>query len=129
LAQLSRPIVAGDPGGEAAKRYARKVQDQGERVDRQSQGTAEPEPSCFLEALDLEWWRIRDRMKRFLLRWHLSKYPKDLLRSWWDRDRCMPWSTSQLAFKAYSAGEKPGPLFKGPPHWPKLKLIAGGKHR
>jgi hypothetical protein len=70
------------------------------------------EPSCFLEALGLEWWRIRDRMKRFLLRYYLSKYPKDLLRSWWDRDRCMPWPTSQLAFKAYKAGEKPGPLFK-----------------
>lgn len=85
------------------------------------------EPSSFVEALDLECWRIRDRMRRFLLRYHLSKYPKDLLRLWWDRDRCMPWPTSQLAFKAYKAGEKSGYLYKGPPHRAQLKVINGGK--
>ena len=78
--------------------------------------------------MDLEWLRIRNRMMRFLFRYHLSKYPKDLLRLWWTRDRCMPWPTSQLAFEAYKAGKKPEHLYKGPPHRPQLKAIEGGKN-
>jgi hypothetical protein len=85
------------------------------------------EPSCFVEALNLEWWRIRNKMMRFLFRYHLSKYPKDLLRLWWDRDRCMPWSTSQLAFEAYKAGKPPGKLYRGPPWKTQLRLIQGDK--
>jgi hypothetical protein len=80
-------------------------------------------PSCFVEELDLEWRRIRNRMMRYLFRYHLSKYPKDLLREWWKRDRCLPWVTSKLAFEAYKAGKKPGHLYKGQPHRPKLKLL------
>jgi hypothetical protein len=86
------------------------------------------DPSCFVKALNLEWWRSRNKHMTYLFRYHLSRYPKDLLREWWDRDRCLPWVTSKLAFQAYKAGEKPGHLYKGPPHRPKLKVVEGGKH-
>jgi hypothetical protein len=84
-------------------------------------------PSCFHEALDQEWHRIRNRMMRYLFRDILSKYPVDLVRVWWTREGCMPWPMSQLAFERYKAGHKPGPLYKGPPHRPQLKVIEGGK--
>ena len=84
-------------------------------------------PSCFHEALHEEWLRIRNKMMRYLFRYHLSRYPKDLLHFWWTHEGCLPWPTSQLAFECYRRGEKPGPLYKGPPHRPKLKVIEGGK--
>ena len=83
-------------------------------------------PSDFHEALGQEYLRIRNRMMRYLFRYHLSKYPADLIRYWWTREGCLPWLTSQPAFKAYQRGEKPGPLYKGPPWWPQLKVIQGG---
>jgi hypothetical protein len=83
-------------------------------------------PSCFVEALDEEYQRARRKMMRYNFRYHLSKYPKDLLRFWWDHDRCLPWVTSQFAFEAYKSGTKPGPLYKGPPHKTQLKVIDGG---
>jgi hypothetical protein len=86
-------------------------------------------PSCFHEALEQEYLRIRNKMKTYIIRYHLSKYPKDLLRFWWTNEGGMPWPTSQLAFKAYKAGKKPGHLFKGPPQRPKLKVIEGGKRQ
>ena len=86
-------------------------------------------PSCWVEALDLEYARIRNRMMRYRFRYHLSKYPADLVRFWWRKEGCLPWSTSQLAFEAYKAGAKPGPLSKEPSHWPKLRVIAGGNSR
>jgi hypothetical protein len=85
-------------------------------------------PSCFVEALDFEYLRIRNEMMRYNFRYHLAKYPTDLVRFWWDHERCLPWATSQLAFEAYKAGRKPGHLYKGPPHFPKLRIIDGGKH-
>ena len=85
------------------------------------------EPSSFLEALDSEYMRTRNRMKIYILRWHLSRYPVDLLRVWWRKEGSMPWPTMQRAFELYRAGEKPGPLFKGPSHFPKLKVIDGGR--
>jgi hypothetical protein len=85
------------------------------------------QPTSFLEALDFESLKIRNRMKTYILRYHLARYPVDLLRFWWRREGGMPNPTRQLAFNAYKGGVKPGPLYKGPPHWPKLKMIEGGK--
>jgi hypothetical protein len=84
-------------------------------------------PSCFHEVLEHEYRRIRNKHMRYIFRYLLSKYPKDLLSSWWKNDGCMPWAATQLAFNAYRAGKKPGQLYKGPPHWPKLKVIEGGR--
>jgi hypothetical protein len=53
--------------------------------------------------------------------------PADLVRFWWDHERCLPWPTSQLAFEAYKAGKKPGHLYKGPPWKAKFAVIDGGK--
>jgi hypothetical protein len=85
------------------------------------------EPSCFQELLEQEYLRARNRMMIYILRYHLSRYPKDLLRSWWRDEGCMPWPTSQLAFAAYKAGMKPGRLYRGAPHRPQLRLIRGGQ--
>jgi hypothetical protein len=85
------------------------------------------EPSCFLEALDLEYARIRNRMKIYILRWHLARYPVDLLRVWWRKEGGMPHPTRLRAFDSYKVGEKPGTLYKGPSHRPKLRLMEGGK--
>jgi hypothetical protein len=84
-------------------------------------------PSSFVEALDEEHRRIRNKMMRYNFRYHLSKYPADLVRFWWDHERCLPWPTSKLAFESYKAGKKPGHLYRGPRHRPKLKLIEGGR--
>jgi hypothetical protein len=84
-------------------------------------------PSSFVQMLEWEYDRIRDKLMTYIFRYHLSKYPKDLLRFWWTHEGCMPWATCQLAFEAYRAGKKPGPLYKGPPHRPQLKVIEGGR--
>jgi hypothetical protein len=86
-------------------------------------------PSSFVEALDEEYRRLRNKMMTYIFRYHLSKYPTDLVHFWWTKEGGMPWPTSQLAFKAYKAGKKPGQLFKGPPQRPKLKVIEGGKRQ
>jgi hypothetical protein len=44
LSDLSRPIVAGDPGGQPAERGAEVIQDQGDRVDGQGNRLTEPQP-------------------------------------------------------------------------------------
>ena len=85
------------------------------------------EPSNFLEALDIEYVRVRNRMMVYMLRWHLARYPVDLLRFWFRKEGGMPNPTRQRAFESYRAGEKPGRLYKGPSHWPKLKIIDGGR--
>jgi hypothetical protein len=84
-------------------------------------------PSCFVEVLDEEYLRIRNKMMRYNFRYHLSKYPADLVRLWWDHERCLLWPTSQLAFEAYKSGKKPGHLYKGPPWKAKFAVIDGGK--
>jgi hypothetical protein len=66
-------------------------------------------------------------MMRYRFRYHLSKYPKDLCAFWWRKEGCLPWATCLLAFEAYKAGAKPGHLHKGQPHFPKLKVIEGGR--
>jgi hypothetical protein len=86
-------------------------------------------PSCFLEVLDIEYERIRRRLKIYILRWHLARYPVDLLPVWWRKERGMPHATSQRAFESYKNGEKPGALYKGPPDRPKLRVIEGGNSR
>jgi hypothetical protein len=83
-------------------------------------------PKSLLEALDFESLKTRNRMMTYIQRYHLARYPVDLLRYWWRREGGMPHPSRQLAFRAYKAGEKPRPLYKGPPHWPKLKVIEGG---
>ncbi|KJC59899.1 hypothetical protein UP10_14480 [Bradyrhizobium sp. LTSPM299] len=86
-------------------------------------------PSCFVELLKEEYRRLRNKHMRYIFRYLLSKYPKDLLRSWWRVDGCMPWAATQFAFRAYQRGAKPSDfsLYKGPPHKTQLKVIAGGK--
>jgi hypothetical protein len=90
---------------------------------------ADTGPTCFVEQLDWEWRQIRNKYMRFLFRYHLSKYPIDQVRFWWRKEGAMPWVTSLSAFKAFKAGTKPGEfhLYKGPAHFPKLQLVAGGK--
>ena len=90
-------------------------------------GHARAEPSCFLEALDLEYTRTRNRLMIYMLRYHLARYPVDLLRYWFRREGGMPNPTMQRAFESYRAGEKPGPLYKGPPWKPQLRIIEGGR--
>jgi hypothetical protein len=89
---------------------------------------ADTGPACFVQQLDWEWRRIRNRHMRYIFRYLLSKYPKDLLSFWWKNDGCMPWAATKLAFEAFKAGIKPGDfqLYKGPPHRPQLKIIDGG---
>jgi hypothetical protein len=86
-------------------------------------------PTCFVEQLDWEWRRIRSKHMRYIFRYLLSKYPADLLRSWWRKDGSMPWFATQFAFKAFKAGTKPSDfrLYKGPAHFPKFILMDGGK--
>jgi hypothetical protein len=85
-------------------------------------------PTCFVEALEHEYRRIRNKHMRYIFRYLLSKYPKDLLSSWWKNDGSMPWAVTQCAFKAYEAGIKSGDfrLYKGPRWKPQLKIIDGG---
>jgi hypothetical protein len=86
-------------------------------------------PTCFVELLNAEYARLRNKHMRFIFRYLLSKYPKDLLSSWWKKDGSMPWAATQFAFKAYQAGVKPSDfrLYKGPPHKTQLKLLDGGR--
>jgi hypothetical protein len=65
-------------------------------------------------------------MMIYMLRWHLARYPVDLLRYWFRREGGMPAPTRQSAFRSYAAGEQPGRLFRGPLHFPKLRVIDGG---
>jgi hypothetical protein len=90
---------------------------------------ADTGPTCFVEQFDLECRRIRSKHMRFIFRYLLSKYPADLLRSWWRKDGHMPFAVTQPAFKAFKAGTKPGDfrLYKGPAHFPKFILMDGGK--
>ena len=90
---------------------------------------ADTGPTCFVEQFDLECRRIRSKHMRFIFRYLLSKYPKDLLSSWWKNDGCMPWAVTQPAFKTFKAGTKSGDfrLYKGPSHFPKFTLMDGGK--
>jgi hypothetical protein len=90
---------------------------------------ADTGPTCFVQQLDWEWRRIRSKHLRYIFRYMLSKYPKDLLSSWWKNDGSMPFFATQFAFKAYKAGIKPGEfrLYKGPLHFPKFTLMDGGK--
>ena len=90
---------------------------------------ADTGPTCFVEQFDLECRRIRSNYLRYIFRYLLSKYPADLLRSWWRKDGSMPWFATQFAFKAFKAGAKPGDfrLYKGPAHFPKFTLMDGGK--
>jgi hypothetical protein len=81
------------------------------------------EPMTFRDEL----LRTKHSMIRYNMRHHLSRYPKDLVRFWWSDEGDLPWPTSWLAYESYTRGEKPGPLYKGPPHRPKLKVIEGGK--
>jgi hypothetical protein len=85
-------------------------------------------PRSFAEALDWEWHRVRDKMMTYLFRYHVSKYPNDLVRYWWMHEGCMPWPTSKLAFEAYKADVKPGPLYKEPRWKPKFTVIEGDKN-
>jgi hypothetical protein len=84
-------------------------------------------PTCFQELFEQEYRRIRNGMMAYIFRYHLARYPKDLLRDWWRKEGCMPWATSQLAFEAYKAGMKSGRLYRGAPHRPQLKVIEGGR--
>jgi hypothetical protein len=90
---------------------------------------ADTGPACFAQQLDSEYRRIRNRHMRYLFRYLLSKYPKDLLSSWWKKDGSMPWFATQLAFNAFKAGETASGfrLYKGPSHFPKFALVDGGK--
>ena len=81
------------------------------------------QPATFLDEL----YRYRDVLKRYNLRYHLARYPKDLLAIWWRKEGCLPHPTSKIAFESFRRGEKPGRLYQGPPHRTQLKLIEGGK--
>jgi hypothetical protein len=74
-------------------------------------------PTCFVQQLDFEWRRIRNKHMRYIFRYLLSKYPKDLLSSWWKEEGSMPWFATQFAFHAYQAGVQTNAfrLYKGPP--------------
>ncbi|MGY8660952.1 hypothetical protein Q3C01_01120 [Bradyrhizobium sp. UFLA05-109] len=71
--------------------------------------------------------RYRRSLARWNLRYHLSKYPRDLLRYWIDEEGALPVGTCSTAFRAWQAGVKPGRLYKGPPWRPQLRVVAGGK--
>jgi hypothetical protein len=67
------------------------------------------------------------RMKVYNLRWTLARYPVDLVRHWWRVDGDLPYATSRHAYAAFKRGEKPGSLYRGAPHWPKLRVMRGGR--
>jgi hypothetical protein len=89
---------------------------------------ADTGPICFVQQLDLEYRRIRNKHMRYIFRYLLSKYPRDLLSFWWKKEG-LPWFATQSAFKEFKAGTKPGDfrLYKGPSHFPKFTLVDGGK--
>jgi hypothetical protein len=80
-------------------------------------------PTCFIEELH----RYRDVLKRYNLRYHLARYPKDVLAMWWRKDGCLPFVTSQFAFESYKAGKPPGRLYRGAPWKTQLRVIDGDK--
>jgi len=85
--------------------------------------TTDYETGTFLDELH----RVRNRLHRYNLRYHLSVYPKDLLAMWLRKEGCLPWATSRIAFESYKAGKPPGKLYRGPLDRPQLRIIQGGK--
>jgi hypothetical protein len=84
-------------------------------------------PAIGPETFHGELRRFACRLRRYNMRWHLAIFPRDLVRTWWKVDRCMPWPTSNAAYWDYKAGRLPRRrLFKGPSHFPQLRLIEGG---
>jgi len=79
-------------------------------------------PESFMDEIS----RFKRPLIIYNIKWHLARFPKDLVRHWWDDHGGLPHATSQLAYGAYKAGRKPGPLFKGPPWKLQLRVIAGG---
>jgi len=79
-------------------------------------------PESFVD----EIWRFKRPLIIYNIRWHLAHFPKDLIRHWWNEHKGLPYVTSQAAYRAYKAGRKPGPLFKGPPWKLRLRVINGG---
>jgi hypothetical protein len=76
--------------------------------------------------------RLMRAMKVYNMRDHLARYPKDLLRLWWDEEGDLPRVTSSRAYQRYANGEPPRrKLYKEPCEGygfkPKLRVIEGGK--
>lgn len=61
------------------------------------------EPQTFHDELA----RVARGMKIYNMRYHLSMFPRELVRSWWDRHGDLPEPTSMLAYLAYKAGMAP----------------------
>jgi hypothetical protein len=81
------------------------------------------EPETFLDEL----YRVRNRLHRYNLRFHLARFPKDLLAQWWRKDGMLPRATSRVAYQNYKAGAAPGKLYRGPLARPQLRIIDGDK--
>ena len=66
-------------------------------------------------------------MKRWCIRWHLNRYPVELLRHWMDSDRSMlGWPTADAAYADWRAGlPAPRRLFKSKPPRPQLRVVGG----
>ena len=86
------------------------------------QGERSPGPHTFLEEL----YRYRDVLHRYNFRYHLARYPKDLVAYWWRKENILPQPSSKLALKSFKAGEPAGRLYRGPLWKPQLRVIQGG---
>ncbi len=75
-------------------------------------------PETFAAELKRITRPITRSMKIFNMRYHLSRYPRDLVAFWWRIEGDLPYLTSRIAFEAFKRGEKPRTLHKGPPEWP-----------
>jgi hypothetical protein len=85
-------------------------------------------PECFCDEIQA----FTRKLKRFNMRWHLSVYPKDIIRFWWDVEGDLPSLTSRHAFDEYKAGAAPRrKLYEGPLYFPRpssrqLSVVGGG---
>jgi hypothetical protein len=81
------------------------------------------EPLTFHDELR----RYERALMTYCYRHYLATYPKDLLRWHLRTNGAIPSLVASCAFDAWKVGKKPGPLYKGPPHFPQLRVIDGGR--
>ena len=66
-------------------------------------------------------------MQIYNFRYHLAIFPKDLVRSWWDKHGDLPGPTSKPAYLAYTAGLPPRRRLCKGRHWPQFRIVEGGR--
>jgi hypothetical protein len=86
-------------------------------------------PAAVPESFVDEIWRFKRPLIIYNMRWHLARFPRDLIDHWWNECGGLPWPTSNVAYRAWKAGERPGKLYRGALWKPALRVIEGGVRR